>query len=79
MKISVLIILVLFLGACAQPPKVIPVENPEEVWKARATYLYSRDVWKASMSVVGATSKEKFKTKSCQITRQIFEHPILCN
>ena len=63
MKINVLIILVLLLGACAQPPKLIPVENPEQVWKVRSTYLYGREVWKANMSVVGATAEEKFKTR----------------
>ena len=63
MKISFLIIFVLLLGACAQPPKVVPVENPEQVWNTRATYLYSHEVWMANMSVVGKTSNEKFKTR----------------
>ncbi|MEM8845100.1 MAG: lipoprotein insertase outer membrane protein LolB [Pseudomonadota bacterium] len=63
MKISLIVALILILAGCAQAPKTIPVENPEQVWRLHATYLYNHHVWQASMSVIGATSEEKFKTR----------------
>ena len=63
MKICFTIFLVILLAACSQRPGVAPVENPGEVWKAHATYLYNMSEWQSDMSVVGVTSKEKFKTR----------------
>ena len=63
MKISLLIVLLLILGACAQAPKTIPIENPEQVWRLHATYLYNHHIWQANMSVIGETAEEKFKTR----------------
>lgn len=62
-KSSLVLLLVSSLSACISVTHVPTTEEVEQVWDARANYLYQQESWEAHLSLVGITDQQKFKTR----------------
>ena len=58
------VLIVFALSACTiAPTKIVPIDNANQAWESRKTFLYEQDEWVAHLSLIGIAKKEKFKTR----------------